>query len=68
MNTTMSLLLIRRVLNEFCEERGLSVASATATNAARFLMQSVSDDVPSIMTLRSSLSAWVETQAGLMAA
>jgi hypothetical protein len=66
-NTTMSLLLIRRVLNEFCEEHGLSIGCATAMNAARYLIQITSEDIPSMSALRSSLSAWIGTQAGATA-
>ena len=61
-NTTMSLLLIRRVLNEFSEQHGLLSGGATAKNAARYLMQCNSEDVPSMSTLRSSLSAWIGTR------
>lgn len=63
MTTTMSLLFIRRVLTEFCEENGLSLRSAVAVEAASYLIKVNCEDIPSAPTLRSSLDSWIAKQA-----
>lgn len=63
MNTAMSLLMIRKVLNGFCAENGLSLKSAIAVDAARYLIKINSEEIPSTAMLQSSLKFWMAEQA-----
>ncbi|MBW9089052.1 hypothetical protein JNB91_14510 [Rhizobium wenxiniae] len=63
MTTAMSMLMIRKALNTFCEDHELSIKSAAAADAAKYLIKINSDEIPSITKLRSLLEAWIEERA-----
>ncbi|TCU23764.1 hypothetical protein EV130_107118 [Rhizobium azibense] len=58
-NKAVSLLEVRKILNEFCAENGLSIGSAIAIDAAKHLIKITATDVTSAIMVRSSLDHWM---------
>ncbi|MGP4672117.1 hypothetical protein KHC17_00955 [Agrobacterium salinitolerans] len=59
MTNAVSLLSIRRVLNEFCEENCLPIGCSTAVDAAKYLMRIASTEAVPGSMLRSALDQWM---------
>ena len=59
MTNAVSLLSIRRVLNEFCEENCLPIGCSTAVDATKYLMRIASTEAVSGSMLRSALDQWM---------
>ncbi|WCK77984.1 hypothetical protein [Agrobacterium fabrum] len=58
-NEAVSLLSIRKVLNEFCEDNRLPIGCAMAIDAAKHLIAIASTDAVPGSMLRSSLDQWM---------
>ncbi|WCK03747.1 hypothetical protein [Agrobacterium tumefaciens] len=58
-NEAISLLSIRKVLNEFCEDNRLPIGSALAIDAAKHLIRIASTNAVTGSMLRSSLDLWM---------
>ncbi|EKJ93191.1 hypothetical protein C241_26425 [Bradyrhizobium lupini HPC(L)] len=59
-NEVVSLLAIRKVLNEFCEDNRLPIGCAMAVDAARYLIGIASTGEVGRLTLRLSLDQWMK--------
>ncbi len=59
-NEVVSLLAIRKVLNEFCEDNRLPIGCAMAVDAARYLIGIASTGEVRRLTLRLSLDQWMK--------
>ncbi|AMD57014.1 hypothetical protein AWN88_01750 [Agrobacterium tumefaciens] len=59
-NEVVSLLAIRKVLNEFCEDNRLPIGCAMAVDVARYLIGIASTGEVGRLTLRLSLDQWMK--------
>lgn len=66
MTNAVSLLSIRRVLNEFCADNRLPIGCSIAIDAAKYLIGIASTDVSGSM-LRSALDQWMAERAAVAA-
>ncbi|MGV2064566.1 MULTISPECIES: hypothetical protein [Agrobacterium] len=67
MTNAVSLLSIRRVLNEFCAEKRLPIGCSIAVDAAKYLIGIASTDAVSGSMLRSALDQWMAERVAVAA-